>query len=153
MTALSLCVVGIGPSAIVEHTPERIAIDHSQIGDNGNENILHTFLVKRSREVMMIDNVVALVGSQHHRNHMLAEQLGLLFRRFMSAPAMAFFFHLAHPHGHLCCRSERIGMGCRTGSRVLVFVITPERDLQKTRPIWMATMARCPEIREPQPDT
>ncbi|MGN6117252.1 MAG: hypothetical protein ACTHN2_17220, partial [Nitrobacter sp.] len=49
---------------------------------------------------------------------MLAEQLGLLFRRFMSAPAMAFFFHLAHPHRHLCWpkRKDRDGLQNRFAS-------------------------------------
>ena len=72
MTALSLRIVGIDPSAVIEHNPERISIDHRQIGNNGDKDVLHSLVVKGPSEVMMIDDVMAPIGSEHHRNHMLA---------------------------------------------------------------------------------
>src|SRR5260370_143894 len=44
--AFALGVVGIDPSLIVHHPPERVAFDHGEIADDGHENVLDALLVK-----------------------------------------------------------------------------------------------------------
>ena len=62
MPPLALGVVGIDPPLVVHHAPERIALDHGEIADHGDQDILDAFIVKCTRQMMMIDHVIALVG-------------------------------------------------------------------------------------------
>jgi hypothetical protein len=57
--------------------------------------------VQRARQMMVIDHVVVFVGAMDHRDHVLAEQFGALFRRFVLAPALALFLYLPHSDRHL----------------------------------------------------
>jgi hypothetical protein len=106
MPALAIGIVRVDPFAVVEHDPERVAINHGQVGNNADENVRHTLIVKRSRQMMVIDDIETLVRPMNHRDHMSAQKLILLFTGFVLPPALALFFHLFHSDGHLR-RTER----------------------------------------------
>ena len=106
MPPLALGVVGIDPSLVVHHAPERIALDHGEIADHGDQDVLDAFIVQRARQMMVIDHVIALVRAVDDGDHVLAEQLGALFLRFVLAPALALFLYLSHSDRHLG-RTER----------------------------------------------
>src|SRR6202023_4332997 len=101
----ALGVVGIDPSLVIHHPPERLALHHGEIADHGDQNVLDAFLVKRARQMMMVDDVVALVRSENHRDHMSAEKLALCFLRLVLLPvlaqALALFLHLPQSDSHL----------------------------------------------------
>src|ERR1700704_5157347 len=99
--AFTLGVVGVDPPVIVEHAPERVTIDHGEVSDDGHENVLDAFIVKRARQMVVVDHVVALVRSQNHWDHMFAQKLRLLFLRRVVPPALALFLNLSHSDGHL----------------------------------------------------
>ena len=71
--AIAPGVVGIHPPAIVEHAPERVRFDHAEIGDHGHQNVLYAFVVKRAGQMVVVDHVMASVGSENHRDHVLAQ--------------------------------------------------------------------------------
>src|SRR5258708_31837516 len=102
--ALALGIIGIDPLVIVEYAPECIAVNHGEIGDDGVDNVLHAFLVKRARQMVMIDHVVALVRPTHHRDHVPAQKLALLYLLVLPpvlSQALALFLHLSHSNRHL----------------------------------------------------
>src|SRR4029077_18885568 len=78
MPALALRVVGKDPALVVHHAPERVTPDHPEIADYGHKDILDAFFVKRTRHMMMIDHIIALVRPDHDRDHVLADRLALL---------------------------------------------------------------------------
>src|SRR6185437_15569377 len=79
---------------------ERILLDHPEITDYGHQDIFDALLVQGSRQMVMVDDVVALVRSHHDRNHVLADHLALLVR-FLLAKPHALLLDLAHADGHL----------------------------------------------------
>ena len=101
MPPLALGVVGIDPALVVHHAPERFALDHGEIADHGDQDVLDAFIVQRARQMMVIDHVIALVRAEHDGDHVLAEQLGALLLGFVLAPALALFLYLAHADRHL----------------------------------------------------
>ena len=76
MPAFAFGVIGIGPSLVVHHGPERVALDHGEIADNRDQDVLDTLVMQRTRQMMMVDDVMVLVRPEHDRDHVLAEQLG-----------------------------------------------------------------------------
>ena len=81
---------------------------------DGDQNVLHAFIVQRARQMMMVDHVVVLVRSQHHRDHVLAEKLALLLLRVLlqySRKRLRFSLTSRIPTVIWVGRSERIGMG------------------------------------------
>ncbi len=97
---------------IVEHAPERVVFDHGEIGDHGDQNVLDALVVKRARQMMMIDDVVALVRPEHHRDHVLAEKLALLLLRLvLSRQRLRFSLTSRIPTVIWVGRSDRIGTG------------------------------------------
>jgi hypothetical protein len=56
--------------------------------------------------MMVINDVMVLVGTAHHRDHTLAKRLGALFVGLLRAPVSALLLDLPHPDGHLR-RSQR----------------------------------------------
>ena len=58
MPAFALGILRIDPPLVVHHTPERIALDHGEIADYGDQNILDAFRVKRAAPDVVIDHVV-----------------------------------------------------------------------------------------------
>src|SRR6266404_3985418 len=102
--ALALGIIGIGPLVTVEHAPKCIAVNHGEIGDDGDDNVLHAFVVKRAREMVMIDHVVALVRPENHGDHMSAQKFALLYLLVLPpvlSQALALFLHLSHSNRHL----------------------------------------------------
>src|SRR5262245_26873525 len=51
--------------------------------------------------MVMVDDVEALIGAEHDRDHVLADHLGALLLGHVLAPALALLLHLADPDGHL----------------------------------------------------
>src|SRR5581483_7696637 len=101
MPTLTLGIVGIGPALVVHHVPERVFFDHGEVADHGDQNILHAFTVKRARQVMVVDHVVALVRPADDRDHVLTQELRSFLLRFVLAPAFALLLYLSHADRHL----------------------------------------------------
>jgi hypothetical protein len=40
--------------------------------DDGDKNVFYVFVVKRSRQMVVIDNIVTLVRPENNRDHVLA---------------------------------------------------------------------------------
>jgi len=59
----------------------------------------------------MVDHVVMLVGSENHRDHVLAEQLRLLLLDLCSRQRLRFSLTSRIPTVIWVGRSERIGIG------------------------------------------
>jgi hypothetical protein len=85
---------------IVEHDPERLRVHHGQVRDHADQHILLAFFMKRPRQVMVIDHIIHLVGPDHDRDLVPAEQFRALLV-VMFAPALPLFPHLPHPDRHL----------------------------------------------------
>ncbi len=100
MAADAFGVVGVHPGMMVEHGPESIAIELLQIRDDFDQHVFHALIVQRQRQVMMIDDVVALFRPEDDGDHMLPEEFGLLVRGVL-APLLALFLHLPHADGDL----------------------------------------------------
>ena len=98
--AVTLGVVRVDPSFVIEHAPERAAVDHGQIGDDRDQDIPDAFVVKRTCQMMMIDDVITFVRPQHDGDHMLTQGFGLLLL-IAFAPTLALFLDLSHSDGHL----------------------------------------------------
>jgi hypothetical protein len=63
-----------------------------------------SFVVKRARQMVMIDHVVALVRPEDHGDHMSAQKLALLYLPVLAPmlpQALALFLHLSHSNRHL----------------------------------------------------
>ena len=63
-----------------------------------------SFVVKRARQMVMIDHIVALVRPKHHRDHVPPQKLALLYLLVLApvlAQALALFLHLSHSNRHL----------------------------------------------------
>lgn len=99
--ALALGVIGIDPALVVHHAPEHVTLDHREIADHGDQDVLDALLVQRPRHVMMIDHVIAIVGTMDDRDHVLAQKLGTLLVGLVLAPALPFLLYLMHADRHL----------------------------------------------------
>ena len=93
-------VVGVDPTVVIAENPERIGLKLAQVGNDGDQHVLHPLLVERERQMVMIDDVVALLRTPHDRDHVAAEILADLLR-FLVAKALALVIDLAHADRHL----------------------------------------------------
>jgi hypothetical protein len=100
MPPLALGVVGIDPTLVVHHSPKGILLDHSEIADHGDQNVLDALVMQRAGEMVMVDNIIALVRPVHDGDHVLADDLALL-PSLLLPEALALFLDLPHSHGHL----------------------------------------------------
>ena len=57
--------------------------------------------MEREGKVVVINDIVALLGSENDRDHMLAQEFGALRVAFLT-PALSFHLHLPHADGDLC---------------------------------------------------
>jgi hypothetical protein len=60
------------PAVIVQDEPERIGLQRPEVFHHGNQYLFDPFFMERTRQVVMIDDVVAVLGAKHDRDHMLA---------------------------------------------------------------------------------
>src|SRR5690348_8781878 len=90
----------MAPAAVVEDDPERILVHRPEISDDVNEDVLDLLIEEGACEVVMVDEVVPLLGTEDHRDHMAAEEIRPLARRHLP-PMPALFRHLAEAHGDL----------------------------------------------------
>src|SRR6266550_570383 len=93
-------IVRMRPGVMVEDHPEFVACKVSQVPDDRDQHAFDSFLVQRTAEMMMIDDVGALLWPQHDRDHVFAEVFPFLIVVVL-APVPAFFLDLAHPDGDL----------------------------------------------------
>src|SRR6185295_9776095 len=56
MPPLALGVVGIDPALVVHHVPERIALDHGEVADDGDKDVLDALIVQGAGQMMMVDD-------------------------------------------------------------------------------------------------
>src|SRR5712672_982771 len=56
----ALSIVWMHPGVVIEHDPECIRLQRTQIRDHADEHVLEAFLVKGQGKVMMVDDVVSL---------------------------------------------------------------------------------------------
>jgi hypothetical protein len=71
-TQAALVVVRMHPAVIVQDEPERIGLQRPEVFHHGNQYFFDAFVMQRQRHVVMIDDVVAVLGAKHDRDHMLA---------------------------------------------------------------------------------
>src|SRR6516162_1824832 len=62
--ALAFLVERMHPAAIVEDEPERVDVEPAQILERRDEHAFDALFMQRTRKVMVIDDVVAALGSQ-----------------------------------------------------------------------------------------
>ena len=70
------------------------------MGDHGHQHVLDAFVVQRSGEMMVVDDVMPLLRAEDDRDRVPAEKLGA-FLPLVLAPALSFLVDLAHAHGDL----------------------------------------------------
>jgi hypothetical protein len=99
--AFALGVIGIGPSLVVHHGPERLALDHGEIADDRDQDMLDALIMQCTRQMMVVDDVMVFVRPKHDRDHVLAEQLGAFLFRFVLPPALALLLYLPQADRHL----------------------------------------------------
>ena len=112
MAALALGVVRIDPAMVVEHDPERLFVHHCQVRHDGHQHILLALFMQRASEVMVVDDIVFPVGTDHDGDHVPAEQFRFLLV-LMFAPAGALFLDLPHADRHLRRPQRKNGNGCQ----------------------------------------
>src|SRR3954469_6329699 len=78
--------------------------------------------MQRTRQMMVVNDVIVLIRPEHDRDHVLAEQFGALLFRLVLPPALRFSLTSRSPTVIWVGRSDRIGTGWRIGSRVLAMV-------------------------------
>jgi len=71
----ALVVVRMHPVVIVQNVPEAVRLERTEVFHHGNRYIFDTFIMQRQRQVVMIDDVVAVLRPEHDRDHVLAEKL------------------------------------------------------------------------------
>ena len=86
---------------MVHHGPERVALDHGEIADDRDQDILDAFIMQCTRQMMVVDDVMVLVRPEHDRDHMLAEQFGAFLFRLVLPPALALLLYLSQADRHL----------------------------------------------------
>src|SRR5215469_5235334 len=88
------------PIAIVHDKPEGIAIEVAQIRNDGDSHLLDTLVEQCTCKMMVINDVMPVLWTKDHGDHMFAEKLlGLVCA--LSTPTLAFDLDLAHPDGDL----------------------------------------------------
>ena len=60
---------------VIEHDPEGILLQRTQIRDHADKHMLEAFLMECQSEVMVIDDVVPVSWTHDDRNHMTAQKL------------------------------------------------------------------------------
>ncbi len=70
----------MGPAVKIHHVPEFGRVELVEIGDDGDEDAVDPFVMQRAREVMVVDQKTLLAGSDDDRHHVMAEEIGQLFR-------------------------------------------------------------------------
>jgi hypothetical protein len=88
------------PGVVIEHDPESIHLQRTQIRDHADEHVLEAFLVKGQGKVMMVDDVVPLSRTHDNRNHMATQKLADLLGD-MRPQMVALLVHFPHADGHL----------------------------------------------------
>src|SRR5712675_3102800 len=83
----AVLVVGMAPGAVVEKAPERGAIERAQIGDHRHHDVRLPLVEQGPRQVVMIDDVEAILGPADHRDQMAAEKCAFLLALVL-APAL-----------------------------------------------------------------
>jgi hypothetical protein len=117
--------VSTGKPEFTGQTPERIIDDQlAQFAMTVTSMSLTPFFVQREGEMVMIDDVMALLRSKNYGDHVLAQEFGALGVAFLT-PALSFDLHLRMPTVICVGRSSMIGTGWRSGSRTLGIVISP----------------------------
>ena len=88
------------PIAVIHDRPERVAVERAQIGDDRHGDFLDAFLMQRQRQMMMVDDEIALLRPEDHRDHVLAEKF-TAFLHADFAPVLALGLDLAHADSDL----------------------------------------------------
>src|SRR5262249_29195959 len=88
------------PIAIIHDKPKKILIEVAQIGNDCDSYLLDTLIMQCTCKMMVINDVMPVLWTKDHRDHMFAEKLVTLFCTF-STPMLAFGFYLTHPDGYL----------------------------------------------------
>ena len=86
---------------MVHHGPERLALDHGEIADDRDQDMLDALIMQCTRQMMMVDDVMVLVRPEHDRDHVLAEQFGAFLFRLVLPPALALLLYLSQADRHL----------------------------------------------------
>jgi hypothetical protein len=85
---------------MVEENPECIELELAQVRYDRDQNVLHPFFLKRERQMVVVDDVVAFFRTAHDRDHVAAEILSDLLR-LLTSEALALVVHLPHADRHL----------------------------------------------------
>src|SRR5215472_2926972 len=89
------------PIVIVHDKPKGIAIELAQIRNDGDRYIFDSLVMQCTCKMMMINDVMPVLRTKYHWNHVFAEKLFALLFTFIT-PTLAFGFDLTHPNSNLC---------------------------------------------------
>jgi len=118
IAAFSAGVERVHPAAIVENDPERVLVEPAQIRHQRRQDMRHPFIVEGTGEMMVVGDVGARFGPEHHRDHVLAQKgagpvIALL------APLLPLARTSSIPTVICVGRNASIGTGVRMGSRTM----------------------------------
>src|SRR3954463_15276192 len=97
--AAPLRIVWMHPRMVIEHDPEGILRQRTQIRDHADEHVLKAFLMECQSKVMVVDDVVPVSWTHDHRNHMIAQKLADLLGD-MRSQMVTLLVHLPHADRH-----------------------------------------------------
>jgi hypothetical protein len=100
---------------MIEHQPEIVRLKFFQVGNDGDEDVLDALAMQRERQMMMVDDIVALLRPQDHRDHVIAEEATDLLG---AALAQALAFVLDLPHADRDLSRAQIPNGNRREDRI-----------------------------------
>ncbi len=64
----------MAPAAVVEEHPEGALGQAAEVCDHIDQDILDALVVQGPAQVVVVDDVVALLGPEDHGDHVLAEE-------------------------------------------------------------------------------
>src|SRR5262249_48857441 len=100
-SATTIRIERMRPIVIVHDKPKGIAIEVAQIRNDSDSYILDSLVMQCTCKMMVIDDVMPVLWTKYHWNHVFAEKLFALLFAFIT-PTLAFGFDLTHPDGNLC---------------------------------------------------
>jgi hypothetical protein len=85
----------MGPFVEIHHVPKAVSGQTAKVGDDRHEHASHALFIERARQMMVIDEIVA-IQTKDRRHHMGGEELGQQVRRRLFFPGVPLLVNLVH---------------------------------------------------------
>lgn len=99
-SASALRIEGVKPVAIVHERPEEPPVEIAEIREGMDQHLRHALFVEGTREMVVVEHPVALLGADHDGDHMAAEERATPGRGMFS-PLASLALDLAIADRHL----------------------------------------------------